>query len=79
MIPLKISRDCKNEVSIELNESQEEPAEELDQWNDTDRDSGTKKDLEEQRLLMKTLWDYMKTKKIGFDNVSKTKVFTPYS
>ena len=31
LIPLKISRDCKNEVSIELNESQEEPAEELDQ------------------------------------------------
>ena len=38
LIPLEMSRDCKNEVSIELNESQEEPAEELDHCNDTDRD-----------------------------------------
>ena len=49
LIPLEMSRDCKNEVSIELNESQEEPAEELDHRNDTDRD------LAEQRLLMQTL------------------------
>ena len=47
--PQEMSRDCKNEVSIELNESQEEPAEELDHRNDTDRD------LAEQRLLMQTL------------------------
>ena len=26
LIPLEMSRDCKNEVSIERNESQEEPA-----------------------------------------------------
>ena len=38
LIPLEMSRDCKNEISIELNESQEEPAEELDHCNDTDRD-----------------------------------------
>ena len=38
LIPLEMSRDCKNEVFIELNESQEEPAEELDHCNDTDRD-----------------------------------------
>ena len=38
LIPLEMSKDCKNEVSIELNESQEEPAEELDHGNDTDRD-----------------------------------------
>ena len=38
LIPLEMSRDCKNEVSIEQNESQEEPAEELDHGNDTDRD-----------------------------------------
>ena len=38
LIPLEMSRDCKNEVSIELNESQEEPAEELDHGNGTDRD-----------------------------------------
>ena len=37
LIPLEMSRDCKNEVSIEQNESQEEPAEELDQGNDADR------------------------------------------
>ena len=37
LIPLEMSRDCKNEVSIELNESQEEPAEELNHCNDTDR------------------------------------------
>ena len=33
-----MSRDCKNEVSIELNESQEEPAEEIDHGNHTGRD-----------------------------------------
>ena len=38
LIPLEMSRDCKNEVSIELSKSQEEPAEELDHGNDTDRD-----------------------------------------
>ena len=38
LIPLEMSRDCKNEVSIELNESKEEPVEELDHCNDTDRD-----------------------------------------
>ena len=27
LTPLEMSRDCKNEVSIDLNESQEEPAE----------------------------------------------------
>ena len=37
LIPLEMSRDCKNEVFIELNESQEEPAEELDPCNDTNR------------------------------------------
>ena len=37
LIPLEMSRDCKNEVFIELNESQEEPAEELDHCNDTNR------------------------------------------
>ena len=37
LIPLEMSRDCKNEVSIELSESQEEPAEELNHCNDTDR------------------------------------------
>ena len=36
LIPLEMSRECKNEVSIELSESQEEPAEELDHRNDTD-------------------------------------------
>ena len=35
LILLEMSRDCKNEVSIE---SQEEPAEELDHCNDTGRD-----------------------------------------
>ena len=34
---IKQSRDCKNEVSIELNECQEEPAKELDYRNDTDK------------------------------------------
>ena len=38
LIPQEMSRDCRNEVSIELNESQEEPAEELYHGNDTDRD-----------------------------------------
>ena len=38
LISLEMSRVCKYEVSIELNESQEEPAEELDHCNDTDRD-----------------------------------------
>ena len=38
LIPLEMSRDCKNEVFIERNESQEEPAEELDHCNDSDRD-----------------------------------------
>ena len=38
LIPLEMSRDCKNEVSIELNKSQEEPVEELAQCNDTDWD-----------------------------------------
>ena len=38
LISLEMSRVCKNEVSIELNESQEEPAEELDHCNATDRD-----------------------------------------
>ena len=38
LIPLEMSRDCKNEVSIELNESQEEPAEEIDHGNHTGRD-----------------------------------------
>ena len=33
-----MSRDCKSEVSIELNESQEKPAEKLNHCNDTDRD-----------------------------------------
>ena len=37
LIPLERTRDCKNEVSIELNECQEEPAKELDYRNDTDR------------------------------------------
>ena len=37
LIPLEKSRNCKNEVSIELNECQEEPAKELDYGNDTDR------------------------------------------
>ena len=37
LIRLEMSFDCKNEVSIELNESQEGPAEELDHCNDTDR------------------------------------------
>ena len=38
LIPLEKSRDCKNEVSIELNKSQEEPMEELAHCNDTDWD-----------------------------------------
>ena len=38
LIPLEMSRGCENEVSIELNKSQEEPAEELDHCNDTERD-----------------------------------------
>ena len=38
LIPLEMSRDCNNEVSIELNESQVETAEELDHGNDMDRD-----------------------------------------
>ena len=38
LIPLEMSRDCKNEVSIELNKSQEEPVEELAHCNDTDWD-----------------------------------------
>ena len=29
LIPLEKSKDCKNEVPLELNESQEEPAKEL--------------------------------------------------
>ena len=37
LIPLEKSRHSKNEVSIELNESQEEPAKELDYRNDTGR------------------------------------------
>ena len=37
LISLEKSTDCKNEVSIELNECQEEPAKELDYRNDTDR------------------------------------------
>ena len=37
LIPLEMSRDFKSEVSIELKESQEECAEELDHCNDTDR------------------------------------------
>ena len=32
-----MGRDCKNEVSIELSKSQEEPVEELDHCNDTDK------------------------------------------
>ena len=43
LIPPKMSRDCENEVSIELNKSQEEPAEELDRGNDTDRDLGKRR------------------------------------
>ena len=38
VIPLQMSRDCKNEVSIEQNQSQEEPVEELNHGNDMDRD-----------------------------------------
>ena len=38
LIPLEMSWDSKNKVSIELNESLEEPAEELDHGNNTDRD-----------------------------------------
>ena len=38
LTPLEMSRDCKNEVSIELNKSQEEPVEELAHCNDTDWD-----------------------------------------
>ena len=38
LIPLEMSRDCKNEVSIELNKSQIEPVEELAHCNDTDWD-----------------------------------------
>ena len=38
LIALEMSWDSKNEVSIELNESLEEPAEELDHGNNTDRD-----------------------------------------
>ena len=37
LIPLEKSRHSKNEVSIELNESQEEHAKELDYRNDTGR------------------------------------------
>ena len=40
---MEMSRDCKNEVSIELNESQEVPAEELDHGNDTARDFGKRR------------------------------------
>ena len=36
LIALEMCTECKNEVSIELSESQEEPAEELDHRNDTD-------------------------------------------
>ena len=38
LIPLEMCRDCKNEVSIELNKSQEEPAKELGHCNDADMD-----------------------------------------
>ena len=37
LIQLERTRDCKNEVSIELTECQEEPVKELDYRNDTDR------------------------------------------
>ena len=38
LIPLEMCRDCKNEVSIELNKAQEEPAKELGHCNDVDMD-----------------------------------------
>ena len=33
-----MSRECKNDVSVKLSKSEEEPAEELDYRNDTDSD-----------------------------------------
>ena len=38
LIPLEMSRECKNDVSVKLSKSEEEPAEELDYRNDTDSD-----------------------------------------
>ena len=80
LIPLEMSRDFKSEVSIELKESQEECAEELDHCNDTDRKFEKRRSRRTAAInadLIRRL-NEDNLKRTYFDTVSKKKLSRSY-